>query len=133
FLAHEPARAGEALFRTLDAEKLVTPYAAVRRRRDGHGRLGQRLARLRHRARQHLRRLAVLRLDVEVARLDVVGFVARRQELRLDGLAVAHDVRAAWMVPAQERRVLVGLRLTTSLYWDLNGGLETWTGPNVCA
>ena len=77
-LEDDSARDGEVLLQVLDDEELVAAHAAVRRRGDGDGRLGQRLARLRHRARQHLRRLAVLRRDVEVARLDVVGLVAGR-------------------------------------------------------
>ena len=58
------------------------------------------LTRPRHHPRKELRRLAVLRLLVEVARLQVAGIVGDCGELRVHLLADRHHIRAARMEPA---------------------------------
>src|SRR5437763_10626884 len=87
-------------------------------------RVDAKLAGLRQGAGQDLRRLAVLRLDVEVAGLEVVALAARRHEVRLDPLAAAHHVRAARVEPAAAGRVQERRRLPLDMDEPLDVSVE---------
>ena len=70
------------------------------------------------------RRLPVLRLLVEPARLQVVRLADRRRELGMLALADVHDVGAARMEPAAARRVEQRRRLALDLDEPLDVGVE---------
>src|SRR5262245_8610889 len=83
------------------------------------------LARFRHRRRQHLLPLLVLRLLREVTGLQMPARVLRRRELRFLALADVHHEGAARVEPASGRRVQQRGRLAADLREALDVAVES--------